>query len=187
MSLFNRAKALTPGKMISLNLHEGGFELDGQTLSFPAELEELKKVLGEPRVEPIEYTDLVRKGLCEDYGFSVEDFKPSRYYWDDYGIVAGSYDQKIIHDMVIFFGASKYPLPTTTCSFAGELKLDGKPWQQIVLNKDFNGSYSFGSSWVHASVYGNKTKEANVKVFEWALKSQAKEELKLRIRQNNGK
>ncbi len=187
MSIFDRLKELEPGKKISLNLHEGGFELEGQTLSFPAELAEIKKILGEPRVETMEFTDLVRRGLCEDYGFSMEDFSPSRYYWDDHGIVASSYDQMNIHDIVIFLGKSKFPLPTTKCSFAGDLKLDGQPWQQIVLNKNFGGSYPFECSGVHFSIYGNKSKETNVKVIEWRLTSKAKEELKLKIRQNNGK
>ncbi len=187
MGLFGRATELEKGKQISLNLHEGEFELEGQKFTFPSELAELKKILGEPRIEPIEYTDLVRRGLCEDYGFNMEDFRPSRFYWDEYGIVASSYDQMLIHDIVIFFGKSKFPLPTTKCSFFGDIMLDGRPWQQIVLDKSFSGSYPFESSSVHFSIYGNKTKEFNVKVMEWSLKSQAKEELKLRIRQNNGK
>ncbi len=187
MGLFGKTKELEKGNQISLNLHEGGFELEGQKFSFPAELAELKKILGEPRIELIGYTDLVKRGLCEDYGFNMEDFRPSRYYWDQYGIVMSSYDQMIIHDIVIFFGKSKFPLPTTTCSFSGDLQLDGRTWQQIVLDNGFSGSYPFDSSTVHFSVYGNKTKESNVKVMEWLLKSQAKEELKLRIRNNNGK
>ena len=46
--------------------------------------------------------------------------------------------------------------------------------------------HRFENSIVGISVYGNKTKEKNVKVMEWMLKTKASEELKQRIREKNG-
>ena len=46
--------------------------------------------------------------------------------------------------------------------------------------------HRFENSIVAISVYGNKTKEKNVKVMEWMLKTKASEELKQRIREKNG-
>ena len=46
--------------------------------------------------------------------------------------------------------------------------------------------HRFENSIVLISVYGNKTKEKNVKVMEWMLKTKASEELKQRIREKNG-
>lgn len=43
------------GQSITLNLHEGGFELNGQTFEFPTSVSELMKVLGEPRRVEIEF------------------------------------------------------------------------------------------------------------------------------------
>lgn len=97
MSFFDKlfgAKKLEAGRPITLNLHEGGFELDGQTFAFPASASELIKVLGEPRRVEIEYTDRVRKGLSKDYGFDVDSFHPMRYYWDNFGIEGQTYDQE---------------------------------------------------------------------------------------------
>ena len=89
MSIFDKlfgAKKMETGKPITLNLHEGGFELNGQTFVFPASASELIKVLGEPRKVEIDYTDNVRNGLSEDYGIDFDSFHPMRYYWDDFGI-----------------------------------------------------------------------------------------------------
>ena len=46
--------------------------------------------------------------------------------------------------------------------------------------------HRFENSIVAISVYGNITKEKNVKVMEWMLKTKASEELKQRIREKNG-
>lgn len=186
MSFFDKlfgAKKLEAGRPITLNLHEGGFELNGQTFAFPASASELMKVLGEPRRVEKDYTDLVRKGLSEDYGIDFGAFHPMRYYWDDFGITASADDQENVDDMNIFFGKSKYPLPTTKCAFSGTLLFDGQPWQEIVLKKGYGGVHRFENSLVLISVYGNKTKEKNVKVMEWMLKTKASEELKQRIRE----
>lgn len=189
MSIFDKlfgAKKMKTGKPITLNLHEGGFELNGQTFAFPASASELIKVLGEPRKVEIDYTDNVRKGLSEDYGIDFDSFHPMRYYWDDFGIEGKTCDQENIHDIMIFFGKSKYPLPPTKCAFYGTLLFDGQPWQEIVLKKGYGGVHRFENSIVAISVYGNKTKEKNVKVMEWMLKTKASEELKQRIREKNG-
>ena len=41
------------------------------------------------------------------------------------------------------------------------------------------------NSWVHASIYGNKTKEENMKVMEWLLKTDAKKQFKEKIKMLN--
>lgn len=46
--------------------------------------------------------------------------------------------------------------------------------------------HRFENSIVGISVYGNKTKEKNVKVMEWMLKIKASEELKQRIPAKSG-
>lgn len=160
--------------------------MNGQTFSFPASASELIKVLGEPRCVEIDYTELVRKGLSKDYGFDVDSFHPMRYYWDNFGIEASTYDQENLHNIVIFLGKSKHPLPPTECAFSGTLHFDGQPWQEIVLKEGYGGVHRFENSIVSISIYGNKTKEKNVKVMEWGLKTKAKDELKQRIRKNNG-
>lgn len=128
----------------------------------------------------------LRKGLSKDYGFDVDSFHPMRYYWDNFGIEASTYDQENLHNIVIFFGKSKHPLPPTECAFSGTLHFDGQPWQEIVLKEGYGGVHRFENSIVSISIYGNKTKEKNVKVMEWGLKTKAKDELKQRIRKNNG-
>ncbi len=173
------------GQPVTMNIHEGGFELNGQTFAFPGSVSELMKVLGEPRRVEIEFTDNVRKGLSEDYGIDFDSFQPMRYYWDNFGIAASAYDQENIGDMHLFFGKSKYPLPPTECSFSGTLLFDEQLWQEIVLKKGYGGVHRFENSMVAISVYGDKTKEKNVKVMEWMLKTKAKEELKERIREKN--
>ncbi len=180
------SKKMEEGQPITLNLHEGGFELNGQAFSFPASVSEVVKVLGEPRKVEIEFTDLVRKGLSKDYGFDVDSFHPMRYYWDYFGIEASTYDHETLHNIVIFFGKSKHPLPTTECAFSGTLLFDGQPWQEIVLKEGYGGVHRFEDSIVCISIYGNKTKEKNVKVMEWMLKTKAKDELMQRIRKKNG-
>ena len=188
MNFYNKlfgTKNTETGRPITLNLYEGGFDLNGQTFSFPASASELIKVLGEPRKVEIEYTDKIRKGLSEDYGIDFESFHPMRYYWDDFGIVAKTVNQENIHDMIIFLGKSKYPLPMTKCAFSGTLLFDGQPWQEIVLKKGYGGVHRFENSIIGISVYGNKTKEKNVKVMEWMLKTKANEEFKQRIREQN--
>lgn len=179
-------KKMEAGQPISLNLREGGFELNGQTFAFPASASELKKVLGEPRCVEIDYTERVRNGLSKDYGFDVDSFHPMRYYWDNFGIEASTYDHENIHDIVIFFGKSKHPLPTTKYAFSGTILFDGQPWQEIVLKKGYGGVHRFENSIIGISIYGNSTKEKNVKVMEWMLKTKAEDELKLKIRKNNG-
>ena len=97
MNFFDKlleTKKMKNGQPITLNLHEGGFELNGQTFSFPASASELIKVLGEPRCVEIDYTELVRKGLSKDYGFDIDSFHPMRYYWDNFGIEGQTYDQE---------------------------------------------------------------------------------------------
>ncbi len=179
-------KKMKEGQPITLNLHEGGFELNGQTFSFPASASEVVKVLGEPRKVEINFTDLVRKGLSKDYGFDVDSFHPMRYYWDCFGIEASTYDHETLHNIVIFFGKSKHPLPTTECAFSGTLLFDGQPWQEIVLKEGYGGVHRFENSVVCISIYGNKTKEKNVKLMEWMLKTKAKDELMQKIRKKNG-
>ena len=155
MSIFDKlfgAKKMETGKPITLNLHEGGFELNGQTFAFPASASELIKVLGEPRKVEIDYTDNVRKGLSEDYGIDFDSFHPMRYYWDDFGIEGKTSDQENIHDIMIFFGKSKYPLPPTKCAFYGTLLFDGQPWQEIVLKKGYGGVHRFENSIVAISL-----------------------------------
>lgn len=188
MNLFDRlfgTKKMEAGQPITLNLHEGGFELNGQAYSFPASASELIKALGEPRYVEIDYTESMREWLGKKYGFDVDSFRPMRYYWDDFGIVATTYDHENIHDIVIFFGKSKHPLPPTKCAFSGTLLFDGQPWQEIVLKKGYGGVHRFENSIVCISVYGNKTKEKNMKVMEWMLKTKAEEELEQRIREKN--
>lgn len=186
IDVFYGLKKMKPGKSITMNLHEGGFELDGKTFTFPTSATELKKALGEPRVVEIEIADSIRKRIAEDYGFTVESFHPIRYYWDDYGIEASAYDQENIGDIVIFFGKSQFPLPTTKCAFLGTVLFDGQPWQEIALKQEYNGAHRFKNSLVHTAIYGNKSKEKNLKVMEWMLKTEASEELKKKIRRNNG-
>lgn len=179
-------KKMEKGQPVTLNLHEGGFELNGQLFSFPASVSELIEVLGEPRGVEIDFAQRTREGLSKDYGFDVDSFRPMRYYWDNFGIVASTYDNENIRNIVIFFGKSKHPLPTTKCAFSGTLLLDGQPWQEIVLKKGYGGVHRFENSIVCISVYGNKTKEKNMKVMEWMLKTKADDELRQRIRKKNG-
>ena len=183
--LFGKEK-MEEGQPLTLNLHEGGFELNGQTFSFPMNAAEMIKVLGEPRRVEIEFSERVREGLSKDYGLDVDSFHPMSYYWDDYGIVASTHDQEFLRNIVIIFGKSKHPLPPTKCAFSGTLLFDGQPWQEIVLKKGYGGVHRFENSIIGISVYGNKTKEKNVKVMEWMLKTKADEEYKQRIREKNG-
>jgi len=184
MGLFGGNK-LNPGKPITMNIHENGFEIEGKTLEFPAKISEMKMVLGEPRVENIELTEMMKKSYSEDYGVNHDLFQPKRYYWDDYGIVASAYDQENSKNIIIFFGKSKYPLPTTKCSFSGTFLFDGQPWQELILGKEYKDGYRMKNSWVHASIYGNRTKEENMKVMEWMLKSDAEKEFMEKVKAMN--
>ncbi|MBQ2117094.1 MAG: hypothetical protein II193_10985, partial [Lachnospiraceae bacterium] len=83
IDIYYGLQKMETGKQITLNIHEGGFELDGKEYTFPASVIELKKVLGEPRVVDIEFVASIRKGIAEDYGFTEENFHPVRYYWDE--------------------------------------------------------------------------------------------------------
>lgn len=186
LSEFFGIKKMKKGQPITLNLYEGGFELDGQVFSFPASASEMIKVLGEPRRVEKDYTDSLKKSISNDYGFDVESFHPMSYYWDDFGIEATTYDHENLHNIVIFFGKSKHPLPPTKCAFSGTVLFDGQPWQEIVLQKGYGGVHRFENSIILISIYGNKTKEKNVKVMEWGLKTKASDEFKQRIRRNNG-
>ena len=185
MGLFG-GKKLEPGKTITMNIHENGFEIDGKSLGFPAKISEMKKVLGEPRVVDIELTEKQKISYSEDYGINPESFQPKWYYWDEYGIVASAYDQENSKNIVIFFGKSKYPLPTTKCAFSGTFLFDGQPWQVLILGKEYKDGYRMKNSWVHASVYGNRTKEENMKVMEWMLKTEdAKKEFMEKVKAMN--
>lgn len=186
IDIYYGLQKMETGKPITLNIHEGGFELDGKEYAFPASATKLKKVLGEPRVVDIEFAASIRKGIAEDYGFIEENFHPVRYYWDEYGIVASAYDQENIGDIVIFFGKSQFPLPTTKCAFSGMLLFDGKPWQEVVTKSGYDGAHRFENSLVHTAIYGKRSKTKNLKVMEWMLKTKADEELKKKIRRNNG-
>lgn len=184
VDLYYGLKKMESGKAITLNIHEGGFELEGKEYSFPAKASELKKALGEPRVVDIEIAPSIRKGIAEDYGFTEEDFHPVRYYWDDYGIVGNAYDRENIGNIEIFFGKSQFPLPTTTYAFGGTLTFDGTPWQEVVTKPGYNGAYRFKNSLVHTAIYGNKSKTKNLKVMEWMLMREAKIEFEKMIRDN---
>lgn len=47
---------------------------------------------------------------------------------------------------------------------------------------------SMKNFWVHASIYGNRTKEKNMKVMEWLLNSEAKKEFLEKVKKlNEGK
>ena len=186
MALFGGNK-LNPGKPITMNIHENGFEIDGKTLDFPAKISEIKKVLGEPRAVDIELTEKMKVSYSEDYGINPDSFQPKRYYWDDYGMVASAYDQENSANIVIIFGKSKYPLAPTECAYSGTVLFDGQPWQELILGKDMDG-YRMKNSWVHASIYGNRTKEKNMKVMEWLLNSEAKKEFLEKVKKlNEGK
>lgn len=185
MGLFDGFKELNPGKPITMNIHENGFEIDGRPLDFPAQISEMKKILGEPRTVDIELAEKMRVSFSEDYGISPDKFYPKRYYWDEYGIVASAYDQENSANIIIFFGKSKYPLPPTEHSFAGTVLFDGQPWQEVILGKEDTDGYRMKSSWVHTSIYGNRTKEKNMKVMEWLLTSDAKKEFVEKIKKSN--
>jgi hypothetical protein len=184
MRLFGEKK-LEPGKPITMNIHENRFEIDGKTLDFPAKISEMKKVLGEPRIVDIELTEKIRVAYSEDYGVNPDSFHPKSYYWDEYGVVASAYDQENCADIVIFFGKSKFPLPTTKYAFSGTFLFDGRPWQEVVLSKEYNDGYRMKNSWVHASIYGNRMKEKNMKVMEWMLTADAKKEFKEKVKAMN--
>ena len=184
MELFGWKK-LNPGKPITINIHENGFEIDGKTLDFPSKISEMKKVLGEPRDVDIEFAEKIRIAISEDYGIDPDSFRPKRYYWDDYGIVANAYDQENCKNIVIFFGKSKYPLPTTKCAFSGTVLFDSQPWQELILGKEYKDGYRMKDSWVHVHIYGNRTKKKNMKVMEWLLMSDAEKEFKEKIKAMN--
>ena len=135
MSIFDKlfgAKKMETGKPITLNLHEGGFELNGQTFAFPASASELIKVLGEPRKVELDYTDNVRKGLSEDYGIDFDSFHPMRYYWDDFGIEGKTYDQENIHDIMIFFWKIQISVATDEMCF---LRYIAFRWATVAGNR----------------------------------------------------
>ena len=185
MGLFDKLKKMNPGKPITMNIHENDFEIDGVSLDFPSKISEMKRILGEPRAVDIELSEEMREAFSKDYGLSPDIFHPKRYYWDEYGIVASAYDQENSANIVIFFGKSKYPLSTTECAFSGTLLFDGQPWQELILGEESKDDYRMNNSWVHASIYGNKTKEENMKVMEWLLKTDAKKKFKEKIKMLN--
>ena len=41
------------------------------------------------------------------------------------------------------------------------------------------------NSWVHASIYGNRTKKKNMKVMEWMLKTDADKEFMVNVKEMN--
>ena len=185
MGLFDGFKELNPGKPITMNIHENGFEIDGVSLDFPSKISEMKKILGEPRAVDIELSEKMREAFSKDYGISPDNFHPKRYYWDEYGIEATAYDQENSANIVIFFGKSKYPLPPTECAFSGTVLFDDQPWQELILGKEDMDGYRMKNSWVHTSIYGNRTKEKNMKVMEWMLKTDAKKEFLEKIKKLN--
>lgn len=189
IDVFYRLQKMETGMPVTFNIHEGGFELDDKAYKFPASTTELKNMLGEPRIvenTTFDDSDSIKKGIAEDYGFTLETFHPVRYYWDEYGIVGNSYDREIINNIVIFFGKSQYPIPTTKYAFGGNLLFDGQPWQDVVTKPGYNGAHRFENSLVHTAIYGKKSKAKNLKVMEWMLKTKATEELKKEIRRRNG-
>lgn len=94
IDVFYRLQKMETGMPVTFNIHEGGFELDDKAYKFPASTTALKNMLGEPRIvenTTFDDSDSIKKGIAEDYGFTLETFHPVKlkYYWDAYGIVGG--------------------------------------------------------------------------------------------------
>ena len=66
MGLFDKLKKMNPGKPITMNIHENGFEIDGVSLDFPSKISEMKRILGEPRAVDIELSEEMREAFSKD-------------------------------------------------------------------------------------------------------------------------
>lgn len=116
--------------------------INGTEVGAALGVEELKAVLGEPRVQQTEpdknYREYMEKRRGKDY------FETSRsLVWDEAGIYSHTVDGKTLASMgLVFNNSKKTAVHTPKSNFPGKLTINGEDWLSAVKKgRDMFGNY----------------------------------------------
>lgn len=172
MSLFGKKqpKDVIP---VTIDLCDDYFDLNGKQFTIPARVSELIEILGEPRRVADRNKDIknYKETVCEKYNLSPDKFSVMDYYWDDLGLMASTHEQKTVYCFWIKIGdARKYPMKMAKYNFQGTLLINGRPWQEVVEEKNRNShTFYMKLGKIHANVIRYGTKAKDVKQFQIQL------------------
>lgn len=116
--------------------------IDGKEINAALNLEDLKGILGEPRVQKTDpdknYREYMEKRRGKDF------FENSRaLVWDDAGIYSHTDDGKTLASLgMVFDNSHKTAVHTPKSNFPGKLLINGEYWINVIrTGKDMFGNY----------------------------------------------
>lgn len=147
---------------MEIDIRDDSIVINGTEIGAALSVEELKAVLGEPRVQQTEpdknYREYMEKRRGKDY------FETSRsLVWDEAGIYSHTVDGKTLASFgLVFNNSKKTAVHTPKSNFSGKLTINGEDWLAAVKKgKDMFGNYcKLGiKSFVLFAEYSTKNKE----------------------------
>lgn len=116
--------------------------IDGKEINAALDLEDLKAILGEPRVQKTEpdknYREYMEKRRGKDFFVNNRSL-----VWDDAGIYSHTDDGKTLVSLgLVFDNSHKTAIHTPKSNFSGKLLINGEDWITVLKSgKDMFGNY----------------------------------------------
>lgn len=127
---------------MEIDIRDDCIVINGTEVNAALNLEELKAILDEPRVQKTEpdknYREYMEKRRGKDY------FENSRsLVWDDAGIYSHTVDGKTLASLgLVFDNSHKTAAHTPKNNFSGKLTINGEDWISVLrTGKDMFGNY----------------------------------------------
>ena len=118
---------------VTVDIKENGIVINGTEFAGKIVIDDLKNVLGEPRLFELKPDKNLQEALEQKFGKG--NVHVIKYTWDNLGIYANTNDGKLITDMGFAFNNRDKTAPQTPKSdFAGTITLNGNSWLQEMRN-----------------------------------------------------